>query len=112
MQAPQMDPTTIHQQIANLSRSPFRDKVAQILECGPTDGAIVALAEKNPDRWGQLLAMLARLAGYTDKLEVEGSITHRIDGLSDAQLEAEIAAFKSIMDTTTTRQSPNSNESL
>ncbi len=110
MTAPRIPADTIAQSIANLSRSPFRDKVAQILACGPSDGAIVALAEKNPDRWGQLLAMLARLGGYTDKLEVEGSITHRIDGLSDAQLEAEIEAFEASLDVVSKRQSRNSND--
>ncbi len=94
MPAPQIPADTIARNIAILSRSPFRDKVAEILLNGPSAGAIGALAEKNPDRWGQLLAILARLAGYTEKLEVEGTLTHRIEDLSDAQLEAELASMR------------------
>lgn len=50
------------------------------------------IAEKNPDRWAQMLAIVARLGGYNDKLEVEGSITTRASQLSDAELEALITA--------------------
>ncbi len=98
MAAPRIDPAVIAQQLANRSRKPFLDKVQQILECGPTDGAIVNLAERNPDRWGQLLAMLARLGGYTEKLEVEASIAMSIHDMSDAELEAQMAAFRHSLD--------------
>ncbi len=98
MPAPQIPADLIAQQLANRSRKPFLDKVQQILECGPTDGAIINLAERNPDRWGQLLAMLARLGGYTEKLEVEASIAMSINSMSDAELEAETAALKCSLD--------------
>ena len=52
------------------------------------------LAERNPDRWGQLLAIVARLAGYSDKLEVEATIQARISTMSDAELTAQIEALK------------------
>jgi hypothetical protein len=74
------------------------DKLTQILNCGPTDEAIVNLAERNPDRWGQLLAIVARLGGYTEKLEVEASVSVSINAMSDAELTAEIASFDTSMD--------------
>jgi len=99
MEAPQIPVATIAERVAVLSRSPFRDQVARILNCAPTDEAIVALAEKNPDRWGQLLAIVARLGGYTEKLEVEGTLVHTVNALSDAELAAKIAAFDQLLAT-------------
>ena len=85
-----MNPDEIAEKIAQLSRSPFREQAARILACAPTGGALVDLAERNPDRWGQLLAIVARLAGYSDKLEVEASIQAKISCMSDAELAQQI----------------------
>jgi hypothetical protein len=98
MGAPQIDPATIAQQLANLSRSPFRDQVLKFLINAPSDQAIAFLAEKNPDRWAQALAIVARLGGYNEKLEVEASVSMSINAMSDAELAAEIAALKPSLD--------------
>ena len=84
----------VHEKVAQLSRSPFREQAARILACAPTNEAIVNLAERNPDRWGQLLAIVARLAGYTDKLEVEATVHAKVSAMSDSELQAALDAMK------------------
>lgn len=94
MNAPRYDPVDVAAKIAALSRSPFRDKVVQFLVNGPSDGAIACLAERNPDRWAQALAIVARLGGFNEHLTIEGTLTHRIEALSDVELDAEITALR------------------
>ena len=95
---PQIPPSTIAERIQALNRSPFRELVSVLLDNAPSQGAIVALAEKNHDRWGQLLAIVARLGGFNEKLEVEGTLTHSISSLSDAELADKIAALNHSFD--------------
>jgi hypothetical protein len=109
--APQIPASDIADRIAVLSRSPFRDQVVRILSCAPSDGAIVELAEKHPDRWGQLLALVARLGGYNEKLELEGTLTQKISGLSDAELLAAIRQSESSFDILSNDTSTKSLES-
>lgn len=80
----------ILEQLKNHSRGPFQALLARIMDCAPSDDALRALAERSPDRWGQLVSLMSKPSGYTDKLEIEGSISHKINEMSDAQLEAEI----------------------
>ncbi len=96
--APQIPVEQIREQLESLSRRPFRTVLARLLDCAPTDAAMVAQAEKNPDRWGQTVALLARLSGYNEKLEVEGSLTMRVQDLSDAELTAQLAAYQATLD--------------
>lgn len=67
--------------------------LARLLDNAPSDEAIAGQAERNPDRWAQTVALIARLGGFNEKLEVEGSITHKINDLSDAELQSRIAAL-------------------
>lgn len=90
--APQLDPAIVAEQVNVLSRAPFRAVLARLLANSPSDGAIAAQAEAHPDRWGQTVALIARLGGFNDKLEVEGTLTHRVESLSDAELHAAIEA--------------------
>ena len=78
------------QQIANLSRHPFRDQVAFLLQSAPTREAIESLAERSPDRYWQAVAIAAKLAGYSDKLEVEASVYAQVSTMSDAELQQAI----------------------
>lgn len=80
-----------------LSRSPFRRLLARIMDCAPSPEAIQALAEKNPDRWGQLMAIVGRTSGYNEKLELEGTLTQRLTDQSDSQLLARITALESAL---------------
>lgn len=81
-------------EVAALSRAPFRRVLARYLQAIPDLEALAAQAERNPDRWAQGLAIAGRLAGYTEKLDVEvsGALLH-LQTLSDAELEAKIAAL-------------------
>lgn len=63
----------VHAHLDRLSREPFRDVLAVFLGSAPSAEAIKDLAECRPDRWGQGLVMLAKLAGYHDKLQVDHS---------------------------------------
>ena len=94
MAVPRLDPVEVYENIKNLSRAPFAEQAARFLNNAPSDAAISSLAERNPDRWAQALAIVARFAGYNEKLEVEASVTQRIEALSDGELAAEIARLK------------------
>lgn len=73
------------------SREPFQELLATILQCKPSVEALKAHAEKSPDRWSQTLSIVAKLAGYNDKLEIEGSLVARAVSMSDAELDLLIA---------------------
>src|SRR4029453_9041815 len=63
------------------------------VDAAPDPEALAAQAEKYPDRWAQGLAIVGRLAGFSEKLEIEGSVDiPHLHRLSDLELEAEIAA--------------------
>lgn len=74
-----------------MSRQPFQEVLAEFLRCAPTASAILDAARKSPDRWTQALSILARLAGYHEKLEIEGIA--RVTTMSDSEIDARIAAF-------------------
>ena len=77
-----------------MSRDPFKDLLGDILGSAPAPEAIYALAQKNPNRYGQLLAIVARLAGYNEKLEVEANVTTPVKDMSDAELELRLAELE------------------
>src|SRR5262245_15463272 len=79
-------------EIDALSRGPFRKLLSVYLQTAPDRESLIAQAQRNPDRWMQGLALLGRLAGFTEKLEVHASVDlHHVHHLSDAELDAEIA---------------------
>ena len=80
------DVKEIRKHLDRLTRSPFREELAKVLGHAPTADAIENYANKYPDRWGQLVAILSRLSGYTPELKVEGTIHHRVEALSDYQI--------------------------
>ena len=69
-----------------LSRDPFRRELARWLGKKTSDAALQAFADKSPDRWAQGVAILARNAGYTERVEVETSEWVKISQMSDAEL--------------------------
>ena len=78
-------------EIAALSRAPFRRILSRYVQAAPALEALAAQAEKFPDRWAQGLAISGRLAGYSEKLEIEGSVdVHHLHHLSDLELELHI----------------------
>jgi hypothetical protein len=77
------------------SRDPFRKVLAKWLKNGPTDEDIQAQAKKHPDRWAQGTAMLGKLSGFSDRLEVDVSgELHHVHHLSDLELEAELTQLE------------------
>ena len=86
-------------EIAALSRAPFRRILSRYVEATPNLDALAAQAERNPDRWAQGLAIAGRLAGYTEKLEIEGSVdVHHLHRLSDMELEHELIQLQAKID--------------
>ncbi len=72
--------------VANLSREPFRDLLMRLLEAEPDAEKVKDYAEKYPDRWGQLVTMVAKLSGYHERLEVANSHVVALAQLSDSEL--------------------------
>ena len=94
-------------QFEAMSRSPFHNLLEKIIDSQPSNNDIRRLARKNPDRWGQMVAMFAKLSGYTEKKEIETTGIMRILHMSDAEvareiekLEAEDVEFTEISDQT------------
>ncbi len=83
---PRLDGKAVAAHIDQLSREPFRDLLTRILEAEPDPEKVKAYAEKYPDKWGQLVTMVARLGGYNERLQVETSHTVVLAQLSDAEL--------------------------
>jgi hypothetical protein len=70
-----LDPQDIMDHLSSMKRSPFRIELTKALGGAPSAAAIGTFADKHPDRWGQLVAILARLSGYTEKVEVSADLT-------------------------------------
>jgi len=89
---PRLDPNEVKAHLNGHKRQPFLDLLGLVMDTHPSPEALKAIAEKNPDRWAQMLAIIARLGGYNEKLEVEGSIITKAAHMSDAELELLITA--------------------
>ncbi len=83
---PRLDGKAVAAHIDALSREPFRDLLARLLEAEPSVEAVQAYAERHPDRWGQLVTMIAKLSGFNERLEVETSHSVALAQLSDSEL--------------------------
>ncbi len=88
---PQLDGDEIAGAISRLSREPFQEVLTHLLEARPDREAVHQFAKRYPDRWAQAVAILARLGGYHDKLEVETNITVNLSRLSDMELMERLA---------------------
>jgi hypothetical protein len=76
-----------------MSRAPFQDELARLMQIPRSKKALRIWANKSPDRHAQAVAIMARLAGYHERLEVQHSgglvaLAMRLDSLSDAELLA------------------------
>ena len=83
---PQLDGDEIASAISRLSREPFQEVLTHLLEAKPDREAVYQFAKRYPDRWAQAVAILARLGGYNDKLEIDTNITVNLSRLSDVEL--------------------------
>lgn len=55
------------------SRNPFIEILAAGLLNSPSNKAVKKLADKSPDRYAQYITQMAKLSGYSEKIEVEQS---------------------------------------
>ena len=81
-----VDIEKIEADIQNYSRAPFRTELARILGCQPDEASVQTFAKKHVDRFYQSIAILGRLAGFSDKIEVDGNLSLKLNQLSDSQL--------------------------
>jgi hypothetical protein len=84
-----IDLAQIEADIMNVCRSPFRAELSRILGCQPDEESIQAFAKKHVDRFYQSVAIMGRLAGFSDKLEVEGNLSMKLKQMSNMELLAE-----------------------
>ena len=68
------------------SRAPFVEILAELVQGIPTPENLKLFASEHPDRWVTAIKTMANLAGYHDKLEIEGNINLDINKMGDAQL--------------------------
>ena len=73
--------------LSRYDRQPFMDVLAAWMECAPTAEEVLAFAAKKPDAYIKAVSDLARMAGYTDKREVEVNLNLKLGAMSDSQLE-------------------------
>jgi hypothetical protein len=84
------DRETVLRQLLARQRDPFVEELARWLGVNLTEAELRSFAVKSPDRWSQGIAILGRLAGYTDKLEIRTEFAS-LDAMSDGELEAEVS---------------------
>lgn len=83
---PRLSEKAINAHIDGLSRKPFRDMLKRLLQAEPSLEAVRQYGERCPDRYGQLVTMIAKLAGYHEKLEVNHSHAVAVSQMSDQEL--------------------------
>ena len=70
------------------SREPFTEALAVLIGCQPSGDRLAEWARDYPDRWGSMVAQMARLAGYPEKQEVRASVG--VSAMSDVEIEARL----------------------
>lgn len=71
-------------------RGPFQEVLALCIGATPTQKRLIEFADEYPDRWAAMMGQLAKLAGYSEKIEHnhQHAHLHAIGQLSDSQLAA------------------------
>ena len=87
--------TRLAGQLTSYDRVAFIEQLAVELSSNkPSDAKRKAFNEKHPDRWLQGVAILARLAGFTDRTEsLNVSIIADLNALSDVELESRLISL-------------------
>lgn len=88
-------------QISTLDRGLFHKELGKVLACAPTAAALHEYAQKNPDRYYQALAIVARLAGYSERPEdgaSKASLFTHISSMSDSELADRLAQMDAKLD--------------
>ena len=77
----------IEAHLRQLSRQPFLELLARVIRCEPSEESLRAHSNKNPDRWAQILAILGRLGGFSDRVSFAGNLSLvNIENMSDMEL--------------------------
>jgi len=103
------DPAELERAMNNYSREPFRKALMDYLQGNPNIDEIKAFARKYPDRHAQSCSIFARLAGYSEKLQVDidNNIHVWIANASDSQLLQKIAELEAQFQRTEIDITPN-----
>lgn len=99
-----LNPDKIRAETDRLSRAPFVECLNDLLSAQPTLESLKAFADRSPDRWSQAVAIMARLAGYHDKLEITGNLTVDVRRMSDSQLVAALCEIEGKAESVVTSQ--------
>ena len=84
---PAFNANDIRDQLRSYDRTPFLDVLADWLMCAPSVDAIVALAEKSPDKYIVAVSSLSKVAGFSERRELSVDMHVTLKKLSDSQLE-------------------------
>ncbi len=84
----------IEKHLENLSRIPFKSILATLLKCEPTADEVKKFAAKWPDRYAQTVTQFAKLSGFPDRLEIQGSFSTDISQMSDMELLQKMAELE------------------
>jgi hypothetical protein len=90
----EIDIAAIEQAICEYSRAPFRTELARLLGCLPDEESIRKFGKKHVDRLYQSVAIVGRLAGFSEKVQVDGSLSFNINQTSDAEKLRLIAEYE------------------
>ena len=87
----------VEEELSLYTRTPFRNILAEFLECAPTPEAIRHFANASPDKWAIALKAVATLYGYTEKTEVTHDIRISVSRMSDAELLQRASELRSVL---------------
>jgi len=72
--------------LARGERDAFHRILADFMACAPKIEDLLKWAAKNPDRWMYTMRLLGQMAGFSDKVELNGNLMAQIGRLPDAEL--------------------------
>ena len=80
----------LRSQLHRRDPAPFVELLIQVLQSAPSSEDIAKFARAQPDRFIKMTSQLARVVGYSEKIEVDHNHRHRlrIEAMSDSQLLA------------------------
>ena len=83
---PQLDGDLVARELTGLSRAPFQEILVRLLGATPEADTLERFANEHPDKWVRAVAVLSRLAGYHEKLQVDTNINAQLSQMSDIEL--------------------------
>ena len=85
-----IDGASVFAQLVQFDREPFTRKLVEALTAGPTYEAMQKWAQTHPDRWAQCIAILGRLAGYSEQRKTHHTLALVLAHMSDSEIRARI----------------------